>query len=281
MRLLILAMALIYSSIAFSQSIIVLKTGKVLTLDEQGMIYDLNNFLLPYEIKNVGGRYIIDDKRKLRTVDRNGLFYSKEKEDKVAVNIEHFGDNYFISKFGTVHTIDEQGFVFKAEKEREFRHVKAAGGNFIVAEKKVESKKSLALFVVTNLGKILEVSSDELNGHTINYIGGQYFTTTNGELFTISTDGFLYSKKTMGIFNGWELKRGGNYFFNKGSLYTISQAGVLMSAGSVTDRGQIKYYGKNFFITVTDQLYTISASGSVRHTPFDYKASDISYFSQP
>jgi len=279
MKRLLVAMAILTSTFAFSQSMLVMKNGKVLTIDEQGMIYDLGNFLLPYQVKQMGGRFLVDENRKLRTVDRNGLMYSKETEDKVPVNIEYFGENYFISKFGKMFTIDEQGFLFKAEKEREFRNIKIKGGSFVVAEKRVGREKSSALFVVTNLGKIVEVNVPGLNLEQINHTGGNYFTTTKGILYTISADGFVYSKVDMGKFNGKELKKGGNFFTAKGSLYSVSQNGLLMSVASTADLGTIKFFGTNFFLTLDGRLFTISTSGAIRNVPLDYKLSNISLFS--
>ncbi|MBA2404955.1 MAG: hypothetical protein H0V66_09310 [Bdellovibrionales bacterium] len=279
MKRLLLALTILTSSVAFGQSMIVMKTGKVLTIDEQGMLYDLSNFLLPYQIKQMGGRYLIDEDRKLRTIDRNGLMYSKEKEDKVPVNIEYYGENYFISKFGKMFTFDEQGFLFEAEKEREFRNVVHKGGNFVIAEKRVEMKKVLALYVVTNLGKIVEVTVPGLNLEYVNYVGGQYFTTTKGVIYTVSGDGFVFSKADMGKFNGWQLKKGGNYFIVQDSVYSVAQNGILMSVASATDIGAIKHFGTNFFITQSGRLFTISASGAIRNIPLDYKLSDISQFS--
>lgn len=278
MKSLLLAFTLLTSSLAFSQSMLVMKTGKVLTIDDQGMLYDLGNFMLPYKIKQMAGRFLIDDDRKLHTVDHNGLMYSKE-EDKAPVNIEYGGENFFISKFGKMFTVDEQGFLFAAEKEREFRNVKVQGGNFVIAEKRVEMKKVLALFVVTNLGKIIEVTVPGLNLEQVNYAGGQYFTTTKGELYTISSDGFVYSKLSMGKFNGWELKKGGNYFIAHNSVYSVAQNGMLMSVATATDLGAIKHFGTNFFLTQDGRLFTISASGAIRNAPLDYKLSDISQFS--
>jgi len=279
MKSLLLALAVLTSSLAFGQSMLVMKTGKVLTIDEQGMLFDLGNFVLPYQIKQMGGRYLIDENRKLRTIDRNGLMFSKEEEDKVPVNIEFFGENYFISKFGKMYTIDEQGFMFEAEKEREFRHVKIKGGTFVIAEKKDEAKKVLALYVVTNLGKIVEVTVPGLNLELVNYAGGRYFTTSKGEVYTVSVDGYVFSKKDLGRFNGWELKKGGNYFISQNSLYSVSQSGLMMSVASLRDIGTIKYFGTNFVVTQAGRLFTISASGTIRNVPLDYKLSDISQFS--
>lgn len=280
MKYLLLAFSLLSTQVAFSQSIIVLNTGKVLTLDEQGMVYDLGNFLLPYKIKHMGGRYLVDEDRKLRTVDRNGLMYNKEKEDKVPMKIEHFGENFFISKLGKMYTVDEAGFLFEAEKEREFRNVKLKGGTFVIAEKKVEQDKKLTLFVITNLSKIVEVSNLPVDLNQVNYVGGQYFTTSRGELFSVSADGYVYSKKDLGKFNGYEMKKGGNYFIVRDTLYTVAQSGIVSSAGVNREFTQVRHFGTNFFITSTGALYTVSATGTVRQIPLEYRLSDISVFSQ-
>lgn len=280
MKFLFLALAILTTQAAFSQSMLVMKNGKVLTIDEQGMLYDLSNFLPPYQIKHMGGRYLVDENRRLRTVDRNGLMYNKEKEDKVPVKIEYFGENFFVSKFGKMYTIDESGFLFEAEKEREFRNITHKGGNFVIAEKKVESEKVKALYVVTNLGSIVEVTNAPIDLNLVNYVGGHFLTTTRGELFTISNDGFIYSKKDMGRFNGYDMKMGGNYFFVYGDLYTVASSGIVMSAGKSSDFGTIKHYGTNFFVNTAGKLFTVSSSGTVRNIPLDYKLSDISVFSK-
>jgi len=280
MKILLMALALLASSYTYSQSMLVLKTGKVLTIDEQGMLFDLGNFILPYQVKQMGGRYLIDDNRKLRTVDRNGLMYSKESEDKAPVNIEYFGENYFISKFGRLYTMDDQGFLYAGEeKEREFRNIKIHGGSFFIAEKKVESKKSLALFVVTNLGSVIEVKVPGLNLSQVSFTGGQYFTTSRGELYTVSNDGFVYSKQSMGKFYGQRLKRGGNYFIALDGLYSVSQSGLLMNVASSADLGMISHLGVNFFMTRDGRFFTISSTGNIRKSFITFKNSDISLFS--
>ena len=279
MKKLLMAFAIFTSSVAFAQSMIVMKTGKVLTIDEQGMMYDLGNFILPYQIKQMGGRYLIDEDRKLRTVDHNGFMYAKDNEEKAPVNVEYYGENYFISKFGKMFAFDEQGFLFKGERESEFRNVKIHGGNFVVAEKRDGLKKVLALYIVTKLGQTVELNVPGLNLEHINYAGGNYFTTTKGTLYTVSGDGFVFSKMDMGKFNGWELKKGGNFFIAHNSIYSVSQSGMLMSVATASDIGAVKHFGTNFFVTQDGRLFTISAMGSIRNIPMDYKLSDISVFS--
>lgn len=281
MKRFLLAFTLLSSSLAFGQSMLVLKTGKVLTFDDQGMVYDLGNFLLPYQIKQMGGRFVIDEDRKIRTVDHNGLMYSKEDEDKVPVNINVFGDNFFISKFGRMFTIDEHGYFYKGEeKEREFRNVRYVGGNFVIAEKRVDGKDVLAIYVVTNRGSVVEVNVPGLKLSRVTLAGGQYFTTTDGELYTVSSDGFIYSKKDLGSFQGYMLKKGGNYFVKGHQLFTIAQNGLLNNVATSSEFSTIRYFGTNFFITRSGKLYTVSATGELRNVPFDESLSNISHFSQ-
>lgn len=280
MKRLLVACALLTSTLAFSQSMIVKKTGKILTIDEQGAIYDLGHFLLPYQIKHMGGRYLVDEDRKLRTIDKNGMMFDKTEEDRVPRNIEYFGENYFISKLGKIYTIDDQGFMYEGEKEKEFRNVIYKGGNFVIAEKKVEGEKVRAIYVITNQGQILEVNVPGLRLDRINFVGGQYFTTSQGELFTVSADGFIYSKKSLGHFNGWELRKGGNYFVVNKNLYTVSSSGILTNAATSNDFATIRHFGTNFFITASGQVFTVSSTGAVRSVYVDLKLSDISQFSR-
>ena len=275
MKSFLLLLSLIYVSQAYGQSLISMKNGKVLTIDDQGMLQDLGNFFLPYEIKTFGGRYLVDDKRKVHTIDHNGFMYSKKDEDKVSANLEVLGDNYFISKWGKLFTLDEKGTFFENEKEKVFRKVKHKGGIFFISE----VKKTPVLFAVTNLGAFLEVKVPGLDLALVNAVGGQYFTTTQGVLYTVSTDGFVYSKREMGGFKGAQLLKGGNYFFYNKGLYTVSQSGLVMSAGMAQDFGKVSFLGTNFFITTANKLYTVSASGTVRNVEFDFRASDISNFS--
>jgi hypothetical protein len=212
----------LYSSLSFSQSMMVMNNGKIVTVDNAGVAFDLGNFQLPYEIKYIGGRYLIDKDRKVHTVDRNGLYIKKLDSDKVPSDIEVLGENYFISKRGTLYTIDDTGFFYEVSKEREYRNVTAKGGNFFIAEKRDDGKKFLALFVVNSAGQVSEVKVNGLNVGSVNYAGGTYFTTSMGELFTVSADGFVYSKKDMGKFNGWHMKRGHNYFTYQSKIFTVT-----------------------------------------------------------
>lgn len=281
MKCLLLALTFVYSTIAFSQSMIVLKTGAVISIDDQGMLNETAGFMLPYQIKNFGGRYIVDEKRRVNTLDKMGMMFLKEKKEKAPNKIEFLANNFFLTKQGKMFTIDEFGILFENSREKDFKNVKFLGGNFLVTEKKVKRELEATIYVVDHLAKILEITVPGLYPELINVVGGQYFTTSQNVVYTVSTDGFAYSKKEMGAFRGNQFKKGGNYFFYLGSLYTVSANGMLMSSGMASDFGSIRHYGSNFFITTAGLLYTVSSSGTVRNAQVDFKISDISHFSQP
>lgn len=264
---------------AYSQSMIVLNNGKVLTIDNSGTLQDLSNFTLNYEIELVGGRFFINGDRKVFTVDQSGFFYSKEAEDKVARNVEYKGENYFISKTGKLFAVDAQGYLLEINREKEYKKLVHLGGNFFVSEFREGFKKVKALFVITGAGTVLKVQVPGLDLEFINYAGGRYFTTTDGTLYTVSTDGYVYSKQTMGRINGWQMKRGGNYFVYKSNLYSISDSGLLQSVGEAPNPYEVSHWGTNFILTRKGNLTTFSDSGSVRTNKVDFKASDISHFS--
>ena len=268
-----------YSTLSFSQSMLVMNNGKIITIDQAGLAYDLGNFHLPYEIKYMGGRFFIDKDRKVHTVDRNGNYFNKNESDKVPSDIEVMGENYFISKRGTLYTIDDNGFFYEVSKEREYRNVTAKGGNFFVAEKKDDGKKFLALFTVNASGQVSEVKQDGLNVGAINYAGGNYFTTGTGELFTVSSDGFVYSKKDLGKFNGWQMKRGHNYFTFQSKIFTVADSGVLIDAGPALLLGDIKTFGTNLFISTGNTVFSVSDTGSLQRVNLKVEVSNISTMS--
>lgn len=281
MKVSLLIFTLFLSNLSIAQSILVLGNGKMMTVDDQGMISDSGSSILLEEVRNMGGRFIIDKDRRIRTVDRAGFLYTKDKQDKAPIKIEHFGDNFFISKLGRIFTIDEQGQLYEGEsKEKEFRNVKIRGGNFLIAQKKVDSEKTLALFVVTHFGKVIEVNVPGLNLESVLYAGGQYFITDRGTIYTITNDGQVFLRKDVGSIRGHEMRMGGNYFFTDSSLYTISQAGILSAVGMTNDFGRVRAFGTNFFVTQDNRLFTISSSGNVRSVPTDFSLSTISLFSQ-
>ncbi len=164
MKVSLLICSLFISSFSFAQSMFVLNSGKVITIDDQGMVFDSKGTVAPDQVRHLGGRFIIDQDRRIRTIDRAGNIYTKEKDDKSPIKVEHLGDNYFVSKFGRIFTIDENGYLYEGEsKEREYRNIKLKGGNFLIAEKKIDSQKVLVLLVVNHFGKVLEVQVPGLN----------------------------------------------------------------------------------------------------------------------
>lgn len=275
----LIACLVLFASVnTYAQSLIVLRNGKVITLDSSGAIQDLGNFMLPYKIKHIGGRFLINDKRKVFTVDERGYFYSKEQEDKVVQNIEHVGENYFISKRGTIFSVDRAGTLYEIKRDKEYKNLVHSCGTFFVSEyRNSEFKKEKALFVVTELGTVVRAAIDASVIDRINYCGGRYFTTVGGTLYTVSTDGYVYAKEDR--FQGYELKRGSNYFITRDGIFTVANSGILQSAGNTP--GNITHFGANFMITQEGKLYTVSESGALRVSELGFLIPEISHFSRP
>lgn len=273
MKSFIFISALVFSAQVFSQSMIVLNNGKILSITDQGTLNDYGNFITPYTISSFGGRFLIEKDRKVKTVDASGVVY--DKDEKAPRKISHLGDNYFISQLGKIFTIDEKGYLFKNKREKAFRKVLHKGANFVVSS----TKKKQTLYTINQLGTVLETNVPDLDLAQIDVVGGQYFTTTDGTLYTVSNEGFVYSKKDIGNFKGLRSTKGSNYFFFNDSLYTISQSGLLTTAGTMRDFGTIKILGTNFFMNFEGSVFTINSSGMVNSTKVDFKFSDISQFS--
>ena len=278
-KLTLLAFSL-YSAFSFSQSMMIMNNGKVITIDKAGIANDFGSFMLPYEVKFMGGRYLIDKDRKVRTVDRNGMFFSKADSDKVASDIEYLGENYFISKRGTLYSVDDSGFFYELSKEREYKELTHKGGNFFVSEKKADGKKYKAFFVINSSGQVNEIKMAGLNVDAINYVGGNYFTTAMGELFTVSTDGFVYSKKELGNFTGHMMKRGHKYFFYQSKVFTVSDNGLVNDAGPSLLLGDIKTMGTNFFINAASTVFSVSDTGTIQRVTLKVEVPLISTMSR-
>jgi hypothetical protein len=281
MKTLIFALCVLSSSLSFAQSFLHQKNGQILTINKNGELLELGNFLIPYSIDETGGRYFTDKERKVQTIDANGYLYSKADQDKVPAKIEIHGGNYFISKRGTLYTVSSEGYFFENKKEREFRNVTVTGGNFFVSERKKEGKKSKVLFTVNKAGTLSELKVPNFDVGSIHTsVGGQFFTTTRGELFSVSVDGFVFSKKELGLFRGWEFKSGGNFFFYQKYLYTVTDAGVVLKQNLADSYGKTYTIGSNFFVTQDKKLFTVSADGQVKQVASDFEISDISHFSR-
>jgi len=263
-------------NLVFSQSLIVMETGKVLTISSEGYHYDNGNFVLPYKIKHLGGNFLIDGRKSLNTVDENGIYY-KLGDKKLPRLIKHTAENYFISKFGRIFTVNKAGNIFRGDKSKVYKKIKIKGGRFFVSETK---KNNFELIVINDDGIILNVKVPFLDPSSIAQVGSNYFVTTTGELFTIDAKGFVYTTKHLGInFSGF-IERGGNYLFNKNRLFTVSATGLLVEQNSQVIAASKRFMGTNFFITDDQRIHIVDKNGMIKTSDFPFDVSEVSRISK-
>lgn len=276
MKICMILTLLMFSSIAFSQSLIVLKNGKVITVSNDGYHYDNGNFLLPYKIKHMGGNFIIDGRKAIKTVDNNGVFYKFDDQD-LPITVGSVGANYFTSKTGRIYTVNKNGNLYRGDREKVFRKIKKKGGNFLVVETK---KNVVELLVVNEDGIILNVKAPFLDPAKIYEVGGNFFTDGAGNLYSLDTKGYVYSVKNLGTkFLGF-MEKGGNFIIYKKKLYTISATGLVSEQNTDLINGTPRFLGTNFFLTDDNMIHIIDTYGNVKTSRFPFDISDVSLVSK-
>lgn len=255
MKRLLIAGAAFLSLNAFSQSYMVLNNGVTLTTDKAGLVYDFDNFILPYKISISGGMFLVEDE-KLATVDEKGFFYRKDMKVK---KIKGKGFNYLLDDSSNLLSIDSQGFFYKFDKDSPFKKPIAFGGNFLTVSN--DKKKSVDLYTVNNKGLYFNPAIPGLNAAEILPTPGNYFMTKSGGVYTVARDGLVYSK-TGQYKIGPVKKAGGNFFIDSANfLFTVTDAGFLMvpilPAGLVV--ANIAKVGANFMIDNDGKLFVVDA----------------------
>jgi hypothetical protein len=253
----ILALGLLLGSLAASaQSYLVLNNGVMLTTDRAGYLYDFGHFVVPYEVKVNGGQFLVE-KDQLITVDENGYKYDKDQEvDKVKGK----GLNYLVTDKNEIITIDMKGFFYKYDKDDAIKRIQKFGGNFFVTQE----KRTSLLYTVNGNGNYFNMAIPELNPSEISIVGGTYFMTNRGVYFTVSKDGYVYSKKDVRA--GAAKKLGGNFFIdNMNRLFTVSEAGVLANPVLPVNLilNAIVKTGANYMIDNQGKLFAVDNNGNV------------------
>lgn len=262
MRKLLLGAIALLSVNAYSQSYLVLNSGVTLTTDSQGFVYDMNNFVLPYNVKGNGGNFILEDKT-LVTIDAQGLFYRNETKVK---KIKGSGLNYFVSEgtFGStkLFTIDDNGFAYELDAEGiKLRDIKIFGGNYFV--------EGGNLTIIRSDGTYKTVQVAGLDLDRIRGFAGNYFISEAGQFFTLTSEGII---KT--FYKGFKQikKAGGNYFIDdRGFVNTISAQGELITP--VLPYGfnvkKLVSYGANYMIDSDGLIFTIDSEGQMLQRPIN------------
>lgn len=251
----------VLSTVAHAQSYLVRANGVVLNVDNQGNLYDRGQFLLPYMIRYRGGQFYVTENRQITTVDENGFFYRIDPEIEAPKKIRFSGFNYFIENDGTTWTIDRQGVLLKGEGDKAFKKPLVVGGTFFTVEG--ERGQSPRLFVVTDRGNIVETTVPGLRIADIKEGGNNWLITRRGVLYTISRDGFIYSKEGFVDQVSRMTIKGGNFFVMGGIIYTISEDGLVHNQGDASVAGEITKTGHNYFLTRDAKFFAIDSQGNV------------------
>lgn len=242
------------SSFCYSQSYFILDNGLTLTTDTQGYVYDYGHYTPITRITQKGGQFILEDQDILVTVDERGFPF--RKYEVLPKSILGKGNNYFIGDDSSIYTIDSKGNVNFIENDPKIAGAGKFGGIFFVVENE--------LFVVSANGKYQSVKVEGLKPSDIITLGGNYFMTNRGVLYTISFDGKVFSRYQERV--GIIAKKGGNYFVDSmGMFYTVHEDGSLrLPAIPMSLRIQtMTKLGANYFIDSTGKLFTVDKKGDV------------------
>lgn len=260
MKKLITAGAMLLSLSSFAQSYMVLQNGVTLTTDKAGFIYDFGNFILPYKVTVNGGQYLVEDD-KLETIDQAGFLYQKDLKVK---KVSGKGLNYLVTSDNSLVTIDSKGFYYKFDKESALaKRINTYGGNFFVAAG-ANKKSPSELYTVNTNGNYIKVDVAGLNTSNITAVGGTYFQMTNGLVYTVTKDGFVFAKNEVKV--GMIVKKGGNYFIDAtNKLFTVSEDGflILPVLPANIKVNTLTKFGSNYMIDSTGKVFVVDNKGVI------------------
>ncbi len=267
------------AGMAQAQSFVVKSNGVVLNIDSKGGLHDRGQFILPFQMRYSGGQFYVNKDRQLTTTDDAGFYYRQDIHSlKAPKEVAYTGFNYFIEENGTPWTIDRQGIPYKGEKKKELKKPLMKGGNFIIVPG--ERRQPPRLFVITDRGNLVESIVDGLDLSTIKHVGGNWMVTAEGVLYTISRDGFVFSKRDLIRRILVPEVRGGNFVVSGGKLIVVADDGVVSEHGQLGSYGAIVKTGHNYFVTQDGKLIVINSLGEVhdRTGTHDFKNIALSSF---
>lgn len=261
---------------AFSQSYLILNNGVTLTTDKAGFVYDFNHFRIPYKVTINGGQFHVEDK-KLSTVDTSGFLYEKNFEVK---KVKGKGLNFFVNDDNHLVTIDEKGFYYEYDKDDKiFKSAVAFGGNFFLV-KPNSRKPNIDLYTVNTKGNYFKIDVPGLNPADIKTVGGTYFQTKSGVVYTVSKDGFVYAKPEVKV--GSIVKAGGNFLIDStNKIFTVTDDGFLilpvlpMNIKVMT----VQKLGSNYMIDSEGRIFTVDAQGNMHERKTDHDLTDAKILS--
>jgi len=262
MKVSLILLTLLFPLLVSAQSYLILSNGVTLTVDKSGFIYDFDHFFLPYKVQVNGGQFFVSDEI-LYTIDENGFLYKKDTEIDPK-DVVGKGLNYFINDSHHLYTIDQKGFVFKYSKDKSvIKKAKLFGGNFFTVELD-EKKKITELYTLNSKGNFFKTVLQGLNPYEISTVGGRWFLTNKNVLYTISKDGFVFSKNEV-IISKVKIN-GGNYLVDDtNKMFTISDDGLILlpNLPITLNLNQINKIGSNYLIDKEGRAFVINSSGEV------------------
>lgn len=264
MKYYLVVLASLFISKAFSQSYFVLDNGITLSVDSEGYVYDYGHHTPTSRVSVKGGQFLIEDANILVTVDARGNMY--RKYEILPENVLGKGSNYFIGTNNLFYGIDSEGYVNLLELDKKLNNITRFGGTFFATD--------ADFFVVNEKGSFVKAEVEGVKPTDLIILGGNYFMTNRGVLYTVSADGKIISQKAQRV--GIIQKKGGNYFIDTtGSLYTVSATGELKLPGIPMSLRipAVSRLGTNYFMDAAGKLFTVDRSGSVyeRWTNHDIK----------
>jgi hypothetical protein len=257
MKKILLLVSLLYALNGFSQSYVVLSNGVTLTVDKAGFVYDFSHFILPFKVSHNGGQFLVEDD-KFITIDESGFLY--RKEEKAPSKIRGKGINYIVSENGIMHTVDSAGFLYKYDKDVALRKAIKFGGRFFITE----NKGVMDLYTTNKAGNYFKMKIEGLNVADIQFLGGNYFITNTGALYTITSEGYVYPQLFTQV--GRPVKLGGTYLINSdGNIFTIAENGdvALPPLPLTLDLSLVTKLGLNYFIDSNGAVFTVDSMGLI------------------
>jgi len=260
MKKLLVLSSLAFSLSSFAQSYLILNNGVTLTTDLSGYVYDIGHFVAPYKVTLSGGQFFAEQ-GKLVTVDENGYLY--RKDEKAPSKINGRGSNYVIDNKGSMLTFDSKGFFYKFDKDSDLKKTKIFGGNFFTV-KPDEKKLDTFLYTVNKNGNYFKLNVEGLDPASIIIPGGNFFQTITGAIYTVSSEGNVFSKSE--IKTGSVSIAGGNFFVDlKNVIYTVSTDGFLYVPALPANLNVklISKVGKNYMIDTEGRIFVVDNLGNI------------------